>query len=74
MVFLLFGNSTVSFASYALNTKKETKNIKGIIRADNSKILAGCLYSAIQGVAQTHVCFPDILLPQSSWLLEILKK
>jgi len=54
MIFLLFGNSTVSFASYALNTKKETKNTKGIIRADNSKVLADCLYSAIQGVAQTH--------------------
>ncbi|PJO42544.1 hypothetical protein CWD94_17115 [Lysinibacillus xylanilyticus] len=52
MVFLLFGNSTVSFASYALNTKKETKNTKGIIRADNSKVLTD--YLAIQGVAQTH--------------------
>lgn len=38
------------------------------------KALAGCFYSAIQGVAQTYVCFPDIPLPQSSWLVDILKK
>lgn len=47
---------------------------KGVIREGDPKALAGCFYSAIQGVAQTYVCFPDIPLPQSSWLVDILKK
>ncbi|MGE7671993.1 hypothetical protein ACQKMV_00235 [Lysinibacillus sp. NPDC094403] len=47
---------------------------KGVIREGDSKALAGCFYSAIQGVAQTYVCFPDIPLPQSGWLVDILKK
>ncbi|MCL1697574.1 MULTISPECIES: TetR/AcrR family transcriptional regulator [unclassified Lysinibacillus] len=48
--------------------------VKGVIRDGDPKALAGCFYSAIQGVAQTYVCFPDIPLPQSSWLVDILKK
>ncbi|MEB2300776.1 hypothetical protein LAV72_14230 [Lysinibacillus xylanilyticus] len=48
--------------------------VKGVIREGDSKVLAGCFYSAIQGVAQTYICFPDIPRPQSRWLVDILKK
>ncbi|QPR66770.1 TetR/AcrR family transcriptional regulator [Lysinibacillus sp. FSL H8-0500] len=47
---------------------------KGEIREGDPRALAGCFYSAIQGVAQTYICFPDIPLPQSEWLVAILKK
>ncbi|MGE7695778.1 TetR/AcrR family transcriptional regulator [Lysinibacillus sp. NPDC094177] len=61
-------------ASEGFESLVKEGQVKGVIRDGDSKALAGCFYSAIQGVAQTYVCFPDIPLPQSSWLVDILKK
>ncbi|MFJ7954078.1 TetR/AcrR family transcriptional regulator [Lysinibacillus sp. NPDC096418] len=47
---------------------------KGVIREGDPRALSGCFFSAIQGVAQTYICFSDIPLPKSNWLLDILKK
>lgn len=71
---------TVQQVSKDIAASKEFESLvnvgqaKGVLREGDPKALAGCFYSAIQGVAQTYVCFPDIPLPQSNWLVDILKK
>lgn len=46
----------------------------GVIRDGNPKAMAGLVYSVIQGIAQTYVCFPDIPLPDSAWIVDMLKR
>lgn len=46
----------------------------GVIRDGDPKALAGLVYSTIHGIAQTYVSFPDIPLPDSSWIVDMLKR
>lgn len=45
----------------------------GVIRDGAPKAMAGLLFSTIQGVAQTYVCFPEIPLPDASWIVDMVK-
>ena len=45
----------------------------GVIRDGDPKTIAGLVYSVIQGIAQTYVCFPDIPLPNAMWIVDMLK-
>lgn len=45
----------------------------GVIRQGDAKALAGLVYSTIQGIAHTYVCFPDIPLPDCRWIMDMLK-
>lgn len=46
----------------------------GVIRDGDPKALAGLVFSAIQGIAQTYVCFPDIPLPEGTWIVDMLRQ
>lgn len=45
----------------------------GVIRGGDPAALAGLIHSALQGVAHTHVCFPDIPLPDTRWIVDMLR-
>lgn len=45
----------------------------GLIRNGNPKALAGLVFSTLQGIAQSYVCFPDIPLPDSEWIVDMLR-
>jgi len=46
----------------------------GIIRDGNPEAIAGLIYSTIQGIAHTYVCFPKIPLPDGAWIVDMLGK
>jgi TetR/AcrR family transcriptional regulator len=46
----------------------------GEIREGSPRALALCFFTALESVAETVVCFPDVPLPQGEWLAAILKK
>lgn len=45
----------------------------GVIRDGDPKALGGLVFSTIQGIAQTYVCFPDIPLPEATWVVDMLR-
>lgn len=45
----------------------------GLVREGDPKALAGLVFSALQGIAQTYVSFPDIPLPEGKWIADMLK-
>lgn len=46
----------------------------GEIKSGDPRALALCFFSALESVAETVVCFPEIPLPQGKWIADILKK
>lgn len=46
----------------------------GVIRDGDPKALAGLVFSTLQGIAQTYVCYPEIPLPDSTWIVDILRR
>ena len=45
----------------------------GDIKHGNPRTLALCFFSAIESVAETVVCFPDVPMPEGEWLADILR-
>lgn len=46
----------------------------GVIRDGDPKALAGLVFSTLQGVAHTYVCFPDIPLPDGAWIVDMIRR
>lgn len=46
---------------------------KDEIKEGDAMALAGCWFSAIQGIAWTCVCFPFVPLPKAQWIADMLK-
>jgi AcrR family transcriptional regulator len=46
----------------------------GEIKGGNPRTLALCFFSAIESAAENVVCFPGFPMPESRWLVDILKK
>lgn len=60
--------------SDAFETLIAAGQISGVIRDGDPKALAGLVHSTLQGIAHTSVCFPDIPLPESTWVVDMLRK
>lgn len=45
----------------------------GEIKTGNPLALSMAFFSAIQGTAETIVCFPELPIPDSAWIIDILK-
>lgn len=52
----------------------EAGQLSGEIKAGEPLALSRCYFSCIQGVAETVACYPDSPLPQSSWIVDILRR
>ena len=46
----------------------------GEIKSGNPRTLAICFFSSIESAAENVVCFPGSPMPESKWLVDILKK
>lgn len=46
----------------------------GEIKNGNPRALALCFFSSIESAAENVVCFPGLPMPESKWLVDILKK
>ncbi|MGY3778639.1 TetR/AcrR family transcriptional regulator [Isobaculum melis] len=46
----------------------------GEIKDGEPLALSMAFYSAIQGIAESLVCFPDLPIPKAEWIVAILKK
>ena len=46
----------------------------GEIKAGNPKALALCFFSSIESAAENAICFPGFPMPESRWLVDILRK
>lgn len=45
----------------------------GDIRSGDARTLALCFFTSLESVAETAVCFPSAPMPESRWLVDILK-
>lgn len=47
---------------------------KGVIKQGNPLALATAFWGSIQGIAETMACVPDLPCPESSWIVDILRR
>jgi AcrR family transcriptional regulator len=47
---------------------------KGVIKRGNPLALATAFWGSIQGIAETMACVPDLPCPESSWIVDILRR